>query len=153
MAKHNYSCGSIIPSSCVPYTGSKLKFLSDDEQPECDDNINDVITKIGDAIDAIKKATDVATHSMPCVTLSSAKTVSTVLQDHSDKICALNASISALAEQLASFNAATELVTIDLGCLSAGASPCEVNTNTYTIISLLNLFKTEICAIKSNLGI
>jgi hypothetical protein len=151
--RNKYSCASIVPSSCVVYTGSKLAFLSDDEQPECDANLDDIIDKIGDAIDTIKQAVDVTNHVAACMTLSTPKTVKSVLQNHADKICALDASIQSLVTQWAAFDIANELITIDLGCLAPAAAPCQVGTNTYTLISILNLFRTEICAIKTHLGL
>lgn len=150
---NKYSCGNLIPSSCVPYTGGNLSFLTSDHQPACDANIDDVFTSIGHAIDTLQKAVDVSLHTFPCGTLSSPKTAAKVLQDHSDKICALSASLAALQQIVAGENIANELVTIDLKCLASAASPCQVSTNTYSLISILNLLVTQICAIKTNLGI
>lgn len=148
-----YTCGTIIPSSCVPFTGKDLKFLSVDEQPDCDANIDDVFDKISIAIDNIQDAIDVATHTLSCATLSTPKTVKSVLQNHADKICALNASIASLQSQVAAIDIANELITINLGCLATSAAPCQQGTNTYSLLSILTLFKNEICAIKTELGI
>jgi hypothetical protein len=148
-----FTCGNIIPSSCVPFTGKDLKFLSVEEQPACDANIDDVFDKISIAIDNLKQATDMATQTLTCGTLPVTKSVKTVLQAHADKICALNAVVTALQTQLASLDIANELITINLGCLSASAAPCQQGTNTYSLISILALFASEICAIKTELGI
>lgn len=148
-----YSCGTIVPSSCVPFQGKDLKFLSVDEQPDCDASIDDVFEKIGDAIDALKQATDMATQTLACGTLPTTKTVKTVLQAHADKICSLNSIVTILQDTLAGLDIANELITINLGCLAAGAAPCQEGANTYSLISILTLFKNEICAIKTELGI
>jgi len=148
-----YSCGNILPSSCIPFTGKDLKFLSVDEQPACDADINDVFDKIAIAIDNLNQATDMATQTLTCGTLPTTKTVKTILQAHADKICALSATVTALQTQLNSLNVANELITIDLGCLAPSAAPCQQGTNTYSLISILTLFKNEICAIKTELGI
>ena len=124
-----------------------------EEQIDCDANMDEVIDKISVAIDDIQSAIDVATHTASCMTFASPKTVKSILQVHADKICALNASLTALQTQFSSLNIANELVTIDLGCLAPAAAPCQAGTNTYTLISILTLFKNEICAIKTELGI
>src|SRR5690349_5881552 len=111
-----YTCGNIIPSSCVPFSGKDLKFLSVENQIECDANMDDVVEKIDTAIDNIQKAIDVTSHVATCLTLTNPKTVKSVLQAQSDKICALNASVTALQQQLSSLNIGSETVTINLGC-------------------------------------
>jgi len=150
---NKYSCGTIVPSTCVPYQGKDLKFLSVDEQPACDASIDDVFDKISIAIDNLKQATDMATQTLSCGTMPVTKTVKTVMQAHADKICALSATVTALQTQLAGLDIANELITINLGCLSSGAAPCQQGTNTYSLISILTLFANEICAIKTELGI
>jgi hypothetical protein len=146
-----YSCGNIIASSCVPFTGKDLKFLSTENQIGCDANVDEVIDKIAIAIDAIQDAIDVSTQTFPCGTLPTTKTAANVLQAHADKICALSASVTALQTQLASLNIANETITMDLGCLATAAAPCQQSTNTYSLISILTLFKNEICALKTDL--
>lgn len=148
-----YTCGKPTPSTCVQYQGKDLKFLSVEDQPECDANIDDVFDKISIAIDNLQQATDMATQTLSCGTLPTTKTVKSVLQAHADKICALSATVAALQEQIADINVANELITIDLGCLAPSAAPCQQGTNTYSLISILTLFKNEICAIKTELGI
>lgn len=148
-----YTCGTIVPSSCVPFQGKDLKFLSVEEQPACDANIDEVFDKISIAIDNLQQATDMATQTLTCGTLPTTKTVKTVLQAHADKICALNAIVTTLQNTLAGLDIANELITINLGCLAAGAAPCQEGANTYSLISILTLFKNEICAIKAELGI
>jgi hypothetical protein len=148
-----YTCGIIVPSTCVPYQGKDLKFLSVDDQPACDANIDDVFDKISIAIDNLQQATDMATQTLSCGTLPTTKTVKTVLQAHADKICALSATVTALQNQIAGQDIANELITINLGCLASSAAPCQQGTNTYSLISILSLFASEICAIKTELGI
>jgi hypothetical protein len=123
-----YTCGIIVPSTCVPYQGKDLKFLSVDDQPACDANIDDVFDKISIAIDNLQQATDMATQTLSCGTLPTTKTVKTVLQAHADKICALSATVTALQNQIAGQDIANELITINLGCLASSAAPCQQGT-------------------------
>jgi hypothetical protein len=152
MAKNKYRCGLIIPSSCVPFSGEPLT-LTSPTPLDCDANIDDVIEKIDVAVKELQDATNVGAHTASCITLPSIKTPATILQAHADKICALAASIDTLNQLLAAQDIASDLVTIDLGCLASAASPCQVSTNTYSLISILTLFKNEICTIKTSLGI
>lgn len=148
-----YSCGSIIPSECVPYTGNKLRFLADDKQPDCDANINDVFHLHAIAIDELKKATDVSGINKQCLTVASGATLKTFLQAQTDKLCAVSAKVEAITSQVNGSLLGDSLVTIDLKCLAAAASPCQVSTNTYKLSAVLNIIVSEICAIKQELGI
>lgn len=151
MGRHKYPCGSIIPSSCVPFTGNKPKFLT--EELECDVNLDEVIDVLGDKIDELVKATDVSLNTSTCITIEGDKTPKNILQAHDNKLCELATAIEQLENDVSETDIASQQVTIDLGCLSAAASPCAVGVNTYTLIAVLNLFKTEICNIKSTLTI
>lgn len=152
MAKR-YTCGQMIPSSCVPYTGKDLKFLSEEEQVSCDANMDEVIDKISIAIDSIKKATDVSSYTYDCLGTISNPTITKISQAQTYKLCALQASLESLQQQFAELNIGSELITIDLGSLGGAVSACQVSANTYSLISVLNLFKNEIIAIKSELGL
>jgi hypothetical protein len=149
----NFTCGTIIPSSCVPYSGKDLKFLSTSNQPACDATVDDVVDKISIAIDTLNKAIDVSSHTASCLTLPTTKTVASILQAQSSKLCALDAQLQSLSQQVAQGSIANQLININLGCLATAASGCEAEANTYSLISILTLFKNEICAIKANLGI
>lgn len=148
-----YSCGSIIPSECVPYTGKKLKFLADDAQPACDANINDVFDKLSIAIDSLNKTIDVSSINKQCLVVPTGTNIKGLAQIQIDKICAIDAKIEALKTQVNSSILGESLVTVDLKCLSSAASPCQVSTNTYKLNAILSILAVEICAIKQYLGI
>jgi len=149
-----YSCGNIIPSECVPYTGKDLVFLTTEQQPDCDANVNDIVDLISQAILNIQTAINVTNLNNQCLTTVPIDVdVKGLFQIHTDKICGLDAALTALTSTVNAWNIATQLLTIDLQCLSASAAPCQVGTNTYSLISILNLFRSEICTIKTFLGI
>lgn len=149
-----YTCGSIIPSSCVPYTGKDLKFLALNDQPACDANINEVFDKIGNEIFDINTAIDVTNFNVFCLTgLPSTKTIVNITQANTEKICGIEAQLQALSSQFADLSIGSEQITLNLGCLAAAAAPCQVSTNTYSLVSVLTLLVNEICAIKTELGI
>jgi hypothetical protein len=149
-----FSCGKVTPSACVPWTGGDLSFLADDAQPDCDSSINDIVALIDTAITNIQTAIDLTSQNNQC--LSSVPTdvdVKGLFQIHTNTICGLSASLATLQETVAAWNVSTQLITIDLGCLSSAAAPCQQGSNTYQLISILSLFASEICTIKAYLGI
>ena len=149
-----FSCGTIVPSQCVPFTGKDLKFLTTDEQPDCDANIDDVFDLISIAIFNIQAAINLTNLNNQCLTgVPTDVDVKGMFQIQTDKICAIDASLNALTAIVNAWNVSTQLVNIDLQCLSAAAAPCQVGTNMYSLISILNLFRSEICTIKAFLGI
>lgn len=148
-----YSCANIIPSECIPYTGKTIKFLPIDKQPDCDSNINGIFDLIAIAIDELKKATDVSHLNKQCLVIPTGSDIKSVTQLSIDKICGLEASLNTLKTQINGASLGNEKITMDLDCLKPSAAPCEINTNTYTLISILNLFRSEICGIKQFLGI
>ncbi len=149
-----YSCGTIVPSNCVPWTGGDLSFLTDDQQPDCDANISDVVALISTAIQNIQTAINLTNLNNQCLTnVPTDVDVKGFFQIQTNEICALAAALTALQETVASWNVATQLITINLGCLASAAAPCQTGTNTYQLISILSLFASEICTIKAFLGI
>lgn len=149
-----YSCGNIVPSQCVPYTGPDLAFLSTDDQPACDANVDDVFALISTAILNIQTAINLTNLNNQCLTgVPTDVDVKGFFQIQTNKICAMDAALTALTTIVNNTNIANDLLTIDLQCLSTAAAPCQVGTNTYSLISLMNLFRSEICTIKTFLGI
>lgn len=145
--------GSLIPSGGVVYTGKDLSFLTSETQISCDANLNDVISKISDEIKVIKTNTDVSAVNKGCLTISGPITFTKLAQAQVDKLCALSAQFEVLSETIDDLQIGSQPIQIDLGCLTPSAAPCQIATNIYTLISILNTFKNEICAIKTELGI
>lgn len=149
-----FSCGNTTPSQCVPWTGGNLGFLASDAQPDCNANINDIVTLISNALVTIQTAIDLTNQNNQCLTdVPTDVDVKGLFQIQTNEICALAASVTALQSTVAAWNVATQLITIDLGCLASAAAPCQTGTNTYSLISILSLFASEICTIKTYLGI
>lgn len=147
------TCGNILPSGCVPFTGDALTSLPAGQELDCDAGVNDVIKALDLAIKALQNASDISTLTNGSVTLPTPKTLVGSLQVIGDKVSLLSTGLSALQTAVESQLIANELVTIDLKCLAAAAAPCQVSTNTYTLIAVLNALVAEVCAIKTNLAI
>lgn len=147
------NCGSIVPSSCVPFTGPKPDFVADIDFP-CDVNVTDIITLADAQIDKLTTDSDLTALNARCLTFTPAIVTPKALhQVEIDKICALDASVTTLQTTLADLNIGTELVTVDLGAMSPLSNPCSVNANQYTLFYVLQAFANELNLIKTNLGI
>lgn len=146
------SCGSLISSRCVLFD-EPLSFLSEQTQLPCKANLSDAIAKISSGIKDLQTVTDVTNYNYGCLGSISNPNIIKISQAQTTKICALEATLTSLQQQFAALNIANTQINIDLGCLSAAAAPCQISNNLYTLISILNLFKNEICAIKNELGI
>jgi hypothetical protein len=149
-----FRCGSIIPSSCVPFSGKDLSFLTTANQIACDASIDDVIEKVSDKLVEIGNAIDVSDYDTSCLQgLPAYPTLVQISKAHTEAICAISSQVETLIDEFAELDIANEHITINLGCLAPAATSCAVATNTYTLISILTLLKNEICAIKTELGI
>ena len=146
-----YSCGTIVPSQCVPFTGKKPAFVKGDV--DCDANLNDIIDLIGNAIDKLQNATDVSAINKRCLELPAGSDLKALTQVSIDKICGVEASLNALKTAFENLKIGNEKITIDLKCLKSVAAPCESGTNTYTLSAILNTLVNEICNIKTLLEI
>jgi len=149
-----YNCGLIIPSSCVPYTGADLMILTPQTQLACNANINDVIGAFDNAVSGLLTSTNLTGLNPQCLSFDPATiNVSGLFQVNINKICALDASLSALQTLFNDLNIATMPIAIDLQCLAPGAAPCLTPPNTYQLQAVLNVMLSEICALKTAVGI
>jgi hypothetical protein len=149
VAINKYNCGTIVPSSCSPYTGSDLTFLDEGVVLDCDANVDDVIFEIDAAIKKLKDSNDF-TDLEPiedCIDFDPATVTAAELHAlEIAKICEIDGEVTALQEQLADLNIGNELISITLpSCLTADAAPCAAAPNEYQLISLLILFANKLC--------
>lgn len=149
-----YKCGQLYPSACVPYTGKDLTLLADPTTLGCDANINDVIFQIDAAVHTLIVG-DILTGLNPrCLSFNPAIiTPAGLHQVEIDKICGLDASLTTLINTVNNLNIGTELIVIDLQCMTPAAAPCLTPPNSYSLLSVLNMLVSEICALKIAVGI
>lgn len=144
-----YNCGSILPSSCIPYTGKDLTILALPTDLSCDANLNDVIEKLDIAIKTLMVSNDFTglTPIEDCIEFNPATVTASQLHAlEIAKICELAGELTALQEQLNNLDIGTELITITLPlCLEPLAAPCASAPNEYQLITLLNLFASMLC--------
>ena len=141
------NCGQILPSSCVPFSGKDLTFVTEDNQLECDASIDDVIFKIDAALKKLIDGNDLTGLDKECLEFDPATITPAALhQFEITQICLNKASIEALQTQFNNLNIGTSIITIDLpDCLEADAAPCAVGVNEYQLINLLILFANMLC--------
>jgi hypothetical protein len=146
-----YTCGTILPSGCVIFSGDLPSFIPEDDA-SCKFNLDDVLKAHADKISLILSNLDLKSLDKKCLVFDPLTvTPKALFQIQIDKICSMSTSLTALEAAFTNLNIGEETVTIDLGCLTPAASPCSHGSNTYTLYSLLMLFKNEICNIKAQL--
>jgi hypothetical protein len=149
-----YQCGLVIPSSCVPYTGSDLTSISSPSLLPCNANINDVITLLDGVLKIQVDGNNLTGLDPQCLDFDPATINPAQLhQVEIDKICGLDASLTALTDQVNNLNIGTMLISINMQCLAASVTPCEQPGNTFQLIAVLNAMLSEICNLKAAVGI
>lgn len=128
-----HDCGQPFPSTCVSYEGDFVGVLDSDDF-SCDINLDDVIEKLSTVIKTIDDKV---------TTIDGRVTVleSDILEIRSD--------IEDIRDSVTNIDTNNIFVTMDLGCLSSDAAPCETTPNRYSLFSILQLFKNEICLLKA----
>jgi hypothetical protein len=148
-----YTCGQILPSGCVIYTGEFPDFI-DEEELDCDLNLDEVLKLHGEKIDLLLAGNDFTQLDKKCLDFTPATVTAKQLhQVEINKICDLADQLEDLEALLTGLNIGAQLITIDLDCLTPVASPCAQGVNTYTLLSILQIFRAEICAIKDHLNL
>lgn len=152
-----YNCGIIVPSSCVPFTGKKLTFITPEEQQnfDCDANINDVILLADKYLKKLVDGNNLTTLNVDCLTTVNPLTI-TPAQLHQvevTEICLLKGQVKTLSDQLNDLNIGNEVVEITLPeCLQEDIAPCAVGPSQYQLISLLILYANKICELETRIS-
>ena len=145
----NNTCGPILSSSCVDYNGPTNSIIKEDELC-CNPSIDDVFVLISTKIQSIFDKIDLSTFNKQCLDFDKTKeSPKDLWQKQTNLLCSLSSDLTDLKTKVDGLNASNLYVTMDLGCLTPTASPCAVATNKYSIYSILNIFKNEICSLKN----
>lgn len=154
MADRRSTCGQVLPSACVPYTGDKLAFLDEENELACDANINDVFYKIDEALEKLVAGNDFTNLVAGCLTFTPATV--TPAQLHAVQIAAIcdhKARLTTLEDRLNNLQIQNEIVTINLpACLKPAAAACAVGVNSYQLSALLILFANKLCDLETRLS-
>lgn len=133
------SCGTLVPSSCVPHTGYVSELIKD--SVPCRPNINDINERLQKLIEEIKENLgDNKTLKTKCTDLDAQKVKQVELnQKFIDLICDLldwknNLDLTVHPDKVD--------IPIDLSCL--GDTNCEPKA-TYTLLDVLRRFLVVLC--------
>lgn len=152
--QQKYNCGQVLPSSCIPYTGSDLTCIASPSLLACNANMNDVIGLIDGVVKKLVDGDNLTGLNPLCLIFDPATVTPAALhQVEINKICGLDATLSALVTQFNELNVGTLPITIDMQCLTAAVSACVTPVNTYPLVAVLNAMLSEICALKTAAGI
>ncbi len=141
------TCTLQLPSSCMPYTGYVSPTIFTTEL--CRPNINDILKKLQEVIDAIK--TSLGDNSLledDCLDLDmSAASQSTINQKFITDLCLLKTAVDALEEPI---DPDTIILAVDLLCL---LDPTCVPTATYTLTDVIKKLISAYCNLLTISGI
>ena len=152
--QQKFQCGIVVPSSCVPYTGGDLTSISSPSLLGCNANMNDVIKLLDGVLTLQVSGNDLTGLNPLCLDFDpDTITPKGLHQIEITEICALEAQLTTLQDQVNALNIGTMPIQINMQCLTSASAACLTPPNTYQLIAVLNTMLTEICAIKSFLGI
>jgi hypothetical protein len=148
-----YTCGDTFPSGCVLYSGEFPDFI-DSEEFNCVLNLDRIMELYGGKIDSILSDINLTTLSTQGLSFNPATvTVKELHQVEINKLANLESRLATIESAVGNLNIGSKLITINLDCLTPQAAPCAQGTNTYTLLSILQIFRAEICAIKNHLNL
>lgn len=151
MSISKYTCGETPLSGCVLFTGELPTFIPE-SSITCIRTLDEILAAHADQIQLLLASNDFKLLDKKCYSFNPLSVTAKQLhQAHIDKNCELSAALAALTLRLDNLNILEEVVDFDMGCLTPAASPCAQGTNLYTILSILTVFKNEICNIKAQL--
>lgn len=152
-----YKIGTAIPSGSILYTGTVLAFLSNSTNPitfPCNGNINQVFNLFDQAVNNLLVQNNLTALTPGDLVFNPA--IIQVNELHQVEINAINAlqgQYEALSTMFNDLNVGNLDITINMQCLSSISAPCESGTNVYPLIAVLNSMLSEICALKTAVGI
>jgi hypothetical protein len=152
-----YKNGLTLPSGSVFYSGATLQFLQNSVPPialPCNANLNQVLNLFDQAVNNLLVENNLTQLTPESLTFNPATiSIKGLHQVEINAISANIASILSLQTQLADLNVGILPITINMQCLASIAAPCESGVNTYQLIAVLNSMLSEICALKTAVGI
>jgi hypothetical protein len=152
-----YKIGTAIPSGSILYTGDVLAFLSNSTNPitfPCNGNINQVFNLFDQAVNNLlvqNNLTDLTPGDL--VFTPATIQINQLHQVEINAINALQAQYTSLSTMFNELNVGNLDLTINMQCLAGVTAPCETVPGVYPLISVLNSMLSEICALKTAVGI
>jgi len=140
------NCGTVVASSCVPYTGNSLTSFANDNLP-CNPNINDVIKEIDILLTTVKNEISVENVTLQCLENCncSVNRIDELFNLLITKICELTTRVTTLENTIENIGSTTFNVNLD--CFN---NPCfNSSNNEHSLIEVINLLLSEVCQLKN----
>jgi hypothetical protein len=152
-----YKTGSAFPSGSILYTGPVLQFLSNSTNPitfPCNGNLNQVLNLFDQAVNNLLIQNNLTALEPGDLVFNPATIqVNALHQVEINAINALQGQYTSLSEMFNNLNVGNLDITINMQCLTSIAAPCETAASVYPLIYVLNSMLSEICALKTAVGI
>jgi hypothetical protein len=152
-----YKIGTSIPSGSILYTGPVLEFLSNSTNPvafPCNGNINQIFNLFDQAVNNLLVQNNLTTLEPGDLVFNPATIqVNQLHQVEINAINALQAQYTSLSTMFNDLNVGNLDITINMQCLTSITAPCESAAGVYPLIAVLNSMLSEICALKTAVGI
>jgi hypothetical protein len=152
-----FKAGVTPPSGSVFYNGAALQFLQNGvpvPQVPCNMNLNQVLSFFDQAVNNLLEQNNLTGLNPQGLSFNPATvTINALHQVEINAIQGNAAAILTLQDDFNNLSGNTLPITINMGCLASIAAPCESSPGVYPLISVLNSFLSEICALKAAVGI
>lgn len=140
------SCGTILASSCVHYTGKDFTFNKPEDALECNASASDAFELIDKYLKPLVDGNDFTELDKDCLDFDPLTIDAKGLhQLEITEICLLKGQVEALTTQLNELNIGDEILTLNLQCMTPDAAPCAEGVNQYQLDTILTTLVAKIC--------
>lgn len=141
------SCGIILSSNCVDYSGQELKSIGK-EVDQCNLTVSDVAELIDKELKKLKDGLDTKKIAKLCInSIDKEDTIVLVINKLITEICSLTKELEDTKQSLKEIDVLSSIVDIDSNCLSG--THCSTDP---TLRSLLIKIISELCLLKSQVN-
>lgn len=144
---NKYTCGEIAKSHHFLYTGDLASFSSIIN--DSDRNLNTVLEEFGSALDILTSSLE-TDFDKKCFSFKKTEQIKELYQEEVDKICDQEDRLNAVEDSL-DFYIGDKSLIINLDCLLPLEEGCEQNPESYTLQQIVELFVSEVCALKDDI--
>lgn len=149
----NGTCGTVLASSCVHYTGKDFTFNKPADALECNASVSDAFELVDKYLKPLVDGNDFTGLDKDCLDFDPLTIDAKGLhQLEITEICLLKSQLTALQTQFNDLNIGTEVIAINLQCLTPDAAPCAVSPGQYQLIAVLNVIVSKICELETRIS-
>lgn len=138
------TCGTIVMSSCVPYTGEELLSFDNENLP-CNPNINDIVKELDSVVKTIQESINITELDKACLEECACgdKSIKEVFELIILKLC----DVIERVKVLENVDLGAVKFNVNLQCFD---NPCfNASDNQYSLLEIISLLLTELCTLKN----